>query len=182
MSKSKSFTLIELLVVIFIIGLLAALVVANVSSSRVKARDAKRKADLNTIQTAVEMYYEKYGTYTIANTGSLESVSNGWFNDVPHPNTSPPRITIAQALINEGFLTAPPIDPSGATTCVGSGAQRQCGYMYFTDGSSYSIYAQLEKPNSMDVATYPNAASTFPGCTYPMNYRIGTYPPPTCNP
>lgn len=54
--KNRGFTLAELLVVIAIIGILSAMIVANVSDSRKKARDAKRKADLKSIQTALELY------------------------------------------------------------------------------------------------------------------------------
>lgn len=53
---SKGFTLIELLVVISILGLLAALVVSNMSGVRERARDAQRKSDLKEVQKALEMY------------------------------------------------------------------------------------------------------------------------------
>lgn len=61
--RRRGFTLIELLVVIFIIGLLAAMVVVSVSSARMKARDAKRKADIKEIKTALEMYMDDYRVY-----------------------------------------------------------------------------------------------------------------------
>jgi len=54
MSK-RGFTLIELLVVIAIIGILAMITVVLVSSSRAKARDAKRLSDMSSISTAMEM-------------------------------------------------------------------------------------------------------------------------------
>lgn len=52
----KGFTLIELLVVITILGLLAGLVLSNMSSARERARDTKRKSDLKEIQKALQMY------------------------------------------------------------------------------------------------------------------------------
>ncbi|MCL5795363.1 MAG: type II secretion system protein GspG [Patescibacteria group bacterium] len=61
--KIKAFTLVELLVVIAIIGILSSVVVVNYSSSKAKARDAKRKTDLMTIQSALELYYADKKTY-----------------------------------------------------------------------------------------------------------------------
>jgi prepilin-type N-terminal cleavage/methylation domain-containing protein len=49
MQKTKGFTLIELLVVVGIIGLLATLAVVAFGSARVKARDAKRVADVRSV-------------------------------------------------------------------------------------------------------------------------------------
>ncbi len=59
----KAFTLIELLVVIIILGFLSALITGNFFTSLKKGRDAKRKADLEQIQRALEMYYEDKKTY-----------------------------------------------------------------------------------------------------------------------
>lgn len=65
-NAKRGFTLIELLVVIAIIGLLASIVAVSVNSARRKARDVKRIADLKTISTALEMYYDQYGTYPVS--------------------------------------------------------------------------------------------------------------------
>ena len=51
----KGFTLIELLVVISIIGILAAFIVASFGSAQQKARDARRKADIDAIKKALEL-------------------------------------------------------------------------------------------------------------------------------
>jgi general secretion pathway protein G len=62
-SKSSGFTLIELLVVIAIIGILAFVVFINIGSSRVKARDGERLADLHQVQSALELYNTDCGQY-----------------------------------------------------------------------------------------------------------------------
>jgi prepilin-type N-terminal cleavage/methylation domain-containing protein len=58
---SRAFTLVELLVVIAVIGLLSTIAVVSLSTSRIKARDAKRIADLKQISTAVELYISANG-------------------------------------------------------------------------------------------------------------------------
>jgi len=59
----KGFTLIELLVVISIIGVLAALVIANFNAARERARDVQRKSDLAQLKRALRMYYNDYNGY-----------------------------------------------------------------------------------------------------------------------
>jgi prepilin-type N-terminal cleavage/methylation domain-containing protein len=62
-STKRGFTLIELLVVIAIIGLLASVVIASLSSARAKGRDARRVADLKSLQLANELYFDATGSY-----------------------------------------------------------------------------------------------------------------------
>jgi general secretion pathway protein G len=70
-TKHKGFTLIELLVVIAIIGLLSTLAVVALNNARAKGRDAKRVADVKSIQTALELYFADKNTYPVVATGSL---------------------------------------------------------------------------------------------------------------
>jgi prepilin-type N-terminal cleavage/methylation domain-containing protein len=60
---NKGFTLIEMMVVISIVGLLAGAIGINAVESGQKSRDAKRQTDLRMVQTAIELYKNKYGRY-----------------------------------------------------------------------------------------------------------------------
>ena len=64
-NNSKGFTIIELLVVISIIGLLSTISVVALNGARKKSRDAKRIADINNLQTALELYYNDNNGYPI---------------------------------------------------------------------------------------------------------------------
>jgi len=68
------FTLIELLVSIAIIGILATIVAINLIDSPKKARDAKRTVDVDSIKTALGVYFEDYGSYPQCKDGSAITV------------------------------------------------------------------------------------------------------------
>lgn len=73
------FTLIELLVVISIIGLLSTFSLIALDSSRKKARDARRLADIREIQQALDLYYDKYDQFPLSSTGCNATVPNIWW-------------------------------------------------------------------------------------------------------
>jgi len=86
--RKKGFTLIELLVVISIIGLLASIVLTTVNSARIKARDARRLADMRQIRLALEFYLDGNNTYP-GGTGTYYWISDNNYNEgLPCSNTN----------------------------------------------------------------------------------------------
>ena len=63
--KYSGFTLIELLIVMGIIGVLSALALVALSGARKQAKDSKRKADLEQIRSALEMYRSDLKDYPL---------------------------------------------------------------------------------------------------------------------
>jgi len=59
----RGFTLIEILVAISIVGILMGMALVSIEKTRAGGRDAKRKADLETIRSALELYKADCGQY-----------------------------------------------------------------------------------------------------------------------
>lgn len=88
-STQRGFTLIELLVVIAIIGILSAVVLASLNTARNKGTDAAIKANLATVQTQAELYYDTNSQYSGSNvTGAAGSCATAstMFADVTISN------------------------------------------------------------------------------------------------
>lgn len=63
-TSHRGFTLIEVLVVISIIGVLSTIITVAVRQAKAAANDARRMADLNALQRAIELGYFDTRDYT----------------------------------------------------------------------------------------------------------------------
>jgi prepilin-type N-terminal cleavage/methylation domain-containing protein len=63
-TSSAGFTLIELLVVIAIIGMLASIILASLSTARLKAKDSVLLSEGRQLQTLIEQNFLDYGNYS----------------------------------------------------------------------------------------------------------------------
>lgn len=60
-NSKKAFTLLELLVVVGLLSIIISFLAVSYSSSQRKARDTKRKSDLQAINSSLEQYYTVCG-------------------------------------------------------------------------------------------------------------------------
>lgn len=84
----KGFTLIEILVVLSLIGILVGFSLVAFQGSRASARDARRKADLEQIRAALEIYRSDNNTYP-ANLSSLSPPAANYIAEIPTDPASP---------------------------------------------------------------------------------------------
>ncbi len=100
----RGFTLIELLVVIAIISLLSSVILTNLATSRLRAADAKKVSEFRNITTALNLYYDTYGTYP--NEGS-NVATNPYFDNFN---------SMVTQLVSAGLLGSVPVSPGSNNT------------------------------------------------------------------
>lgn len=97
-SESNGYTLIELLIVITIIGVLMVVVLAfNFQQQMKKARDGKRKAEIEQVRGALEMCKSDTGSYPVdsalvfgtTTTLTCGSPANTYLNPLPDDPQAP---------------------------------------------------------------------------------------------
>jgi prepilin-type N-terminal cleavage/methylation domain-containing protein len=71
---ASGFTIVELLIVIVVIGILAALVLNSFRGVQERARDTKRRTDVNAQAGQLEVYYTDNGGYPVF-TGQVDTDS-----------------------------------------------------------------------------------------------------------
>jgi type II secretion system protein G len=147
----SGFTLIELLVVIAIIGVLAATSIALINPLQQfkKARDTKRKADLQQIRSALELYRSDNGTYPVSDWVNSQGGAN-WI-----PGLAP------------SYIKTMPTDPQNINSWPWSG-----GYTYayqsvttcgINGGTSYILTARIENSSDPD----KNNNIQYGSCSWP---------------
>ncbi len=127
LNRQDGFTLLELLIVIVIIGILAVLIIPNLTSGPQRARDAQRKSDLRNVKTALETYFNDSNAYPAGNYAGLA------------------------AILQPSYIKVVPVDPKGGTaaapiyvytpTCAGTPSV--C--------TSYVLQATVENTNDKDI-------------------------------
>jgi type II secretion system protein G len=164
----RGFTLIELLVVIAIIGILASIVMVSLSGAKAKARDARRQADIKSIQLALSLYYNDNGMYP---------------KNIYSTSGSAPSSGLAPT-----YLPTVPKDPNASGSCANSGnpgcykyaaygSAGACNPSNGTQPVSYHLGAAVEdKAGSItsNDADAPNTGGVFTGYSVCSGVTGGT--------
>jgi prepilin-type N-terminal cleavage/methylation domain-containing protein len=135
----KGFTLIELLVAMVILGILSVIGLGSFQSSQMKARDAKRKAELGQISKALEVYFNDKGRYPIGVNGLIYGCGE----------LAEEQCTPGEAWQDNNdtiYMVEMPRDPK---------APGQVFYYISGEGLEYQLYARLE--NNLDIDVHKDA-------------------------
>ena len=136
LSLSRGFTLIELLVALTVIAVLVALGLNSYQGARKVARDSKRKADLEQIRSALEIYRTDCRTYPASVTpggkldGSGICAGNTYMDPVPNDPISTYTYGYSSSGANVYALCASLEvgSPAAATGCGGGCGAGTCNY------------------------------------------------------
>ncbi len=131
--RNRGFTVIELLVVTAIIGLIASIVLVQLSNTRGRARDAEREQEIKTIQNALAIYAVNAGRYPVYS-GELTGSD-----------------AVSMALRDENAISQMPLDP------LNTGDYK---YNYESaDGTTYTLAYFLETDSILGKSAGENFAT-----------------------
>jgi prepilin-type N-terminal cleavage/methylation domain-containing protein len=168
----KGFTLIELLIVIAIIGILATLVLAQVASAQIRARNSAAQSDVNQSGKAVETWRTTTGADTVTismirpASGNLTSayindtlVRSGWTSNFNTPTTAYP-VSVTKTpgpSIAYGYQT----DAAGNNYCIATNQGSGSGLVVSTGFAIVNGSSKLLSSNPV----VANLGSTYFGTT-----------------
>jgi prepilin-type N-terminal cleavage/methylation domain-containing protein len=152
----RGFTLIELLIVVAIIGILATVILVSLGNARVRARDARRIAEINAARRLFEMYKAQTGVYPVVS-------GAGTWNDI--------AVRMETELIAKGIISATDTLPRDM---VNSG-NRMYSYWGCNSGQTLRIGAFLEQDNGILSSDYDGGQWSVGDGRCNDNYAAGYF-------
>lgn len=158
-SATAGFTLIELLVVIAIIGILSAVVLASLATSRSQGIDAARQKQLQELSNATLLYNLDNQAFP---------ATAGWLSNGGHGGLDAALVPKYISVIRDDPRGSPDYQywrkdfRNVAYTCMTTGTDQQ-----------YGFYAKLDAPTAAELATMSDAFDLCVKSLWGMNFKIG---------
>lgn len=129
---TRGFTLVELLVVVSILSILSTAIFFYAAQAGKTGRDADRQADLQALQSAIELYKQRVGRYPAGCNGADQ-----WSGEVGTSYECPSASSVYILGLAPTYIPVLPRDPKRA-------CDTDCGYAYVTntDGTTYKLVAR----------------------------------------
>ncbi|MCL4382997.1 MAG: prepilin-type N-terminal cleavage/methylation domain-containing protein [Patescibacteria group bacterium] len=158
LKKIAGFTLIELLVVLVLIGILASIgILTNYPQQMKKTRDSKRKADMEKVRSALEMYRADSNCYPEAlnfnGTTALTYSGRTYLDPIPGDATRYSYTSSGPVLCRNGFLLNASLETGGV-------------YQVTTEGSNVIIVTPTPTPIPTPIPTPQQCKTINVSCTY----------------
>lgn len=154
LKSSKGFTLIELLIVIAIIGILTTVLLVNLQGVRERARDARRKSDLDSLKKSLQIYYNDAQSYPSSD-ASYRIVGCG---TIAAPTTCSWGSAFATSTAT--YMSSLPYGPSN------SASNSEVYYFFSTNDEEFIIVSTLENASDSEISeSQARCASTYTNFT-----------------
>lgn len=154
----KGFSLVELLVVIALLGVISAvsLSILNPATYLKKSRDSRRKADMQQIRSALELYRSDYGHYPRSDNWVNSTQGNDWIKDLDPAKPVVPN-----------YIKSVPKDPTNTGSWPwGNGytyAYQSAAACGISAGNSYILTTKLENTADPEI----NVNIQYGSCSWP---------------
>lgn len=193
--SKKGFTLIELLISISILAIISSIGFVTYSNAQISARDGRRKQDLRSIATALELYYQTNKRYPCTgNNVWVHSGSGGdWIGDVEGATAVPIGCADSVKPLNNTYINIMPVDPKNTATGNnlpwGSATNYTYAYRGYVNtpgcatknGQFYLLVAQLENKTDPDRQSirkvkdcYDGATTSLTSATWDTTYTLSS--------
>ncbi len=159
MKHNDGFTLIELLVVIAIIAVIVAFAVANFVGARSRAKDLKKKSELQQFKSALRLYYNDFNQYPLP--------ASAVDNDIEGCGNATPPVASCGAVCGGQFAAGPTQCDSVYMKLLPEATDYVWTYQQMSGGDDFCLWTTLDNASDAEIARSQTRCSGLCGAAVP---------------